>query len=261
MAGDDRIWRKLYRHESTEDRLWSVTTRAVRDHLLRLPDDTDGVIFSRSKDHVGDLLRVLGAHREEEDAIRAAIVFLLEVGYLETDGTVLRIANFDRYQSVSSGAKSAAQRQAEYRARKKAEREAAGQEVDGVTSRVTQRVTSQSRPRVEEEKEVDPERNAPPRQPPAEPLKGTPAGTGILITPDWQPSQSQLDNLQMGGGIPPTVAPRLVANFRSINMGKSDRPENWDRSFGRWAMAEWSRNRAAYRDPKPEGPQPIVLDY
>ena len=263
MAGDDRVWRKLFRHESTEDRLWSLTARAVRDHLLRLPDDTDGVIFRRSTSPVDDLLRVLGPHESELQAIREAVVFLLEVGYLTVNGTELRIANFERYQSLERGAKSAAQRQADYRARQKAKREAEALQRDEVTSRVTSRVVTKSRQEEEEEEEAEVRRNGVTRQPPDTPPQEppTPRPGSVEITPDWQPSKPQLDNLAMGGGIPAAVAPRLVANFRSINMGKADSPERWDRSFGRWAMAEWTRNRQAYRDPPPDGPRPIVLDY
>lgn len=254
MSGDNMDWRKLYRHESTEDRLWTLTARAVRDHVLRLPDDIDGVIFRRSTRPIDDLLRVLGVHQDEEQAIRNAVVFLLEVGYLEVDGEILRIRNFEAYQGARKVAKTNAQRQKEYRER---QRNRAGQVPVGSNesnSPVSNALRNSNALEEEEDKEEEVERNS------VTPSSTAPPKGQVTMTADWSPSPGQVANLEMGGVVPSAV-PRLAAAFRSVTMGKSDRPENWDRSFGRWAMREWSGKRSAYMDPKPEGKQPLLLSY
>jgi hypothetical protein len=103
MSTDGLSWRKLQRHERTDHRLWPLLQRALRDHLLRLPDSLDGVIFERTKRPVDDLMQALGTHAGERRAVRKALEALLSDGFLEHDDGFLRIRNFERTQSNPTG--------------------------------------------------------------------------------------------------------------------------------------------------------------
>ncbi len=76
--------------------------------------------------------------------------------------------------------------------------------------------------------------------------------------PQWEPPNDQVANLVMGGAVPERCVPQLVANFRSINMGRRDTPERWGRSWGRWAPSEWRRKPADYE--KPEDPEQRIRE-
>jgi hypothetical protein len=58
-------WRRLHRHEPPEQRAWPMAIRTLRDFLLRLPEELDGVILSKTDDPVTDLLRVIGTQPED----------------------------------------------------------------------------------------------------------------------------------------------------------------------------------------------------
>jgi hypothetical protein len=102
MSTDGLGWRKLQRHERTEHRLWPVLQRAVRDHLMRLPDRSDGVVFRETTDPIADLLIVLGCHPNERKLLRAIFQSLLADGYLAYDGATLSIRNFESDQEDSA---------------------------------------------------------------------------------------------------------------------------------------------------------------
>ena len=65
MRFDRESWRRLYRQEPLEQRAWPLVTRAIRDHLVRYPDELDGYLLSVSEpgrqagdtrgDNVGDI--------------------------------------------------------------------------------------------------------------------------------------------------------------------------------------------------------------
>lgn len=126
MSSDGRPWRKLQRLERASHRLWTVTARAVRDHLLRLPDDTDGVIFSSTDDPIGDLLIALNAHEEERDEIGKALEFLLDDGYLVHESGCLSIRNFDKEQADEADKKRSDSAERKRRQRERERERAAG---------------------------------------------------------------------------------------------------------------------------------------
>ena len=74
-------WRKLYLREAVEQRPWSVMARGLRDYLIRLAED-DGALIRDADDPVEALLLALGAHADEADLVRAAIVLLRRDGFL-----------------------------------------------------------------------------------------------------------------------------------------------------------------------------------
>lgn len=262
MSTDERPWRKLKRIERTEHKLWPVLQRALRDHLLRLPDDLDGVIFRDSTRPLDDLIVALGTHRGERKVVRSVLERLMSDGYLVHDGHALRIRNFEREQSndpqpVTDRRSKDAKRKAEKRAKERAERENAEASASGVSTDVSGqlsadtengRVRKSPRPREEEEKDEDV-------------LSADAARTDtdghdigvVRIGPNWEPSTDQVANLTMGGAVPEAAVPQLIAAFRSINMGKVDKLESWDRSWGRWAPSEWRKHPEAYRKPRGGG--------
>lgn len=161
MSSDGRSWRKLQRLERAQHRLWPVMARALRDHLLRLPDDSDGVIFESTKDPVGDLLQALGAHQSERKAIAEAIRFLLDDGYLVHSAGFLIIKNFEKEQTIEVDKKrsDAAERKRRQRERERlAKEDKPEQSRDEVTEpsvTVTEPVTGQSRAIREEKRRED----------------------------------------------------------------------------------------------------------
>lgn len=90
-------WRKLYLRESLQQRGWSVTTRGLRDYLIRLASD-DGTLIGRTKDPHHDLSLALGVHRGEHQAIADAITTLLDDGYLRYERGRLFIQRFEEAQ-------------------------------------------------------------------------------------------------------------------------------------------------------------------
>ncbi len=97
-------WRRLHRHEPAEQRAWPMAQRTLRDFLIRLPEEHDGVILSNTQDPIADLLRAIGTQREDWKATETAARRLLVDGYLvhETTGA-LRIRNF-RVAQTGQGA-------------------------------------------------------------------------------------------------------------------------------------------------------------
>jgi hypothetical protein len=107
--------------------------RAVRDHLLRLPEHVDGVIFDDTVDPISELLVVLGVHRDELKQSKLILHALLDDGFLVHEGAVLRIANFEAGQCgwQEKPQKSA---EAEKKARQRARKKAAQQDSQGDTA-------------------------------------------------------------------------------------------------------------------------------
>ena len=91
-------WRKLYLREALDQRLWSVMARGLRDYLIRLAED-DGGLIRDADDPVGALLRALGAHADEADLVRAAIVLLRRDGFLSGDARSLFVRNLPAAQT------------------------------------------------------------------------------------------------------------------------------------------------------------------
>ena len=73
-------WRKLYLREALEQRLWSVMARGLRDYLIRVAED-DGALIRDSDEPVEALLLALGAHPDEAELVRTAIVLLRRDGF------------------------------------------------------------------------------------------------------------------------------------------------------------------------------------
>jgi hypothetical protein len=92
-------WRRLHRHEPPEQRAWPMAIRTLRDFLLRLPEELDGVILSKTDDPVTDLLRVIGTQPEDRKATAAGVTKLLADGYLVHEDGALRIRNFRKGQT------------------------------------------------------------------------------------------------------------------------------------------------------------------
>lgn len=92
-----------------------MMTRGVRDYLVRLPGDDDGIILARSSDPVEDLIRVLNPTRDEEGQLRDSVGTLIDDGFLAVSDTgAVTIKNFAEAQTTRSvaAAKKARQRRA-----------------------------------------------------------------------------------------------------------------------------------------------------
>jgi hypothetical protein len=77
-------WRKLYLHESAEQRgCWNLTTRCLRDYLIRIAED-DGLIVSRGG--IEHAFSVLDPRSDEADLVLEALFLLVEDGFLRVDG-------------------------------------------------------------------------------------------------------------------------------------------------------------------------------
>lgn len=92
-------WRRLHRHEPPDQRCWPMAIRTLRDFLIRLPEELDGVILSKTDDPVVDLLRVIGTQPADRKATEAGVRKLLADGYLVHEGGALRIRNFKKAQT------------------------------------------------------------------------------------------------------------------------------------------------------------------
>jgi len=91
-------WRKLYLREALEQSLWSVMARGLRDYLIRLAED-DGALIRDAEDPVEALLVALGAHVEESESVRAAIMLLRRDGFLAGDARSIFVRNLLKAQS------------------------------------------------------------------------------------------------------------------------------------------------------------------
>ena len=91
-------WRKLYLREALEQRLWSVMARGLRDYLIRVAED-DGALIRDSDDPVEALLVALGAHAEEAELVRAAIVLLCRDGFLAVGTRSIFVRNLAAAQA------------------------------------------------------------------------------------------------------------------------------------------------------------------
>jgi len=90
-------WRKLYLREALDQRPWSVMARGLRDYLIRLAED-DGALIRNADDPIGALLLALGAHADEAELVRAAIVLLRRDGFLSGDARSMFVRNLPAAQ-------------------------------------------------------------------------------------------------------------------------------------------------------------------
>jgi hypothetical protein len=90
-------WRKLYLREALEQRLWSVMARGLRDYLIRVAED-DGALIRDSDEPVEALLLALGAHAEEAELVRSAIVLLCRDGFLVAGARSIFVGNLEAAQ-------------------------------------------------------------------------------------------------------------------------------------------------------------------
>lgn len=91
-------WRKLYLREALEQRHWSVMARGLRDYLIRLAED-DGALIRDADEPVDALLQALGAHADEAEFVRAAIVLLCRDGFLARGPRSLFVQNLPEAQT------------------------------------------------------------------------------------------------------------------------------------------------------------------
>jgi len=149
-------WRKLYLREALEQRLWSVMARGLRDYLIRVAED-DGALIRDADDPVEALLPALGAHPDEAELVRAAIVLLRRDGFLAGGARSLFVRNLPAAQAweprvaVTAEAEVAAtptpasasnERVRRFRERQRHAAKTDANAMPGVTSSVTGPVTS-----------------------------------------------------------------------------------------------------------------------
>ena len=91
-------WRKLYLREALDQRLWSVMARGLRDYLIRLAED-DGALIRDADDPLEALLLALGAHADEADLVRGAIVLLRRDGFLSGGPRSMFVRNLPAAQT------------------------------------------------------------------------------------------------------------------------------------------------------------------
>lgn len=91
-------WRKLYLREALDQRLWSVMARGLRDYLIRLAED-DGALIRDADDPVEALLLALGAHADEADLVRGAILLLRRDGFLSGSTRSMFVRNLPTAQT------------------------------------------------------------------------------------------------------------------------------------------------------------------
>lgn len=72
--------------ESLEELSWPVIARALRQYLTRVAED-DGALIRNRLDALEELLRALGPHSSETDAVRDALALLVKKGILSADAT------------------------------------------------------------------------------------------------------------------------------------------------------------------------------
>lgn len=246
MSSDGRSWRKLQRLERASHRLWPVMARAIRDHLLRLPDDLDGVIFESTTDPVGDLLQALGAHKTERKVVADAIRFLLGDGYLVHKSGRLSIKNFEKEQAdeVDKKRSDAAERQRRKRERDRLAKEQASDAAqpearddvtdDRVTSRVTvtqrENVTSRAIRREEKRGEESVTRDdvtrdgQPPPPPPPDPDRETMCPTQLALSTDVR---SELAGRLKVAVADIEAAEHEFVTYWTIGGGAGKRRRNW----------------------------------
>ena len=143
-------WRKLYLREALEQRLWSVIARGLRDYLIRLAED-DGALIRDADDPVEALLLALGAHADEAELVRAAIVLLCRDGFLVGGARSMSVRNLPAAQSweprvtttePEAPARPASVSSSNERVRQFRERQRQAAHTPAVTSAVTDSVTS-----------------------------------------------------------------------------------------------------------------------
>jgi len=91
-------WRKLYLREALDQRLWSVMARGLRDYLIRLAED-DGALIRDADDPIEALLLALGAHADEAELVRGAIVLLRRDGFLSGGPRSMFVRNLPAAQT------------------------------------------------------------------------------------------------------------------------------------------------------------------
>jgi len=91
-------WRKLYLREALDQRLWSVMARGLRDYLIRLAED-DGALIRDADDPLEALLLALGAHADEANLVRGAIVLLRRDGFLSGGPRSMFVRNLPAAQT------------------------------------------------------------------------------------------------------------------------------------------------------------------
>jgi hypothetical protein len=127
---DRESWRRLFRQEPLDQRGWPLITRAIRDHLIRYPEELDGYLLSVGG-HLGDtvpddvarsnselrpividaLCKALGAHPHERELVGQALGTLMGDRYLVSDDTGrVSIRNFEAAQKSKEARKKAKQR-------------------------------------------------------------------------------------------------------------------------------------------------------
>lgn len=84
---DHESWRPLFLREPVAQRgSWDVTTRGLRDYLIRLAED-DGTLLKHCAEPLDELAANLTTRPHEHDAVRCAIETLLRDGFLRWDGS------------------------------------------------------------------------------------------------------------------------------------------------------------------------------
>ncbi len=149
-------WRKLYLREALEQRLWSVVARGLRDYLIRVAED-DGALIRDSDDPVEALLLALGAHPDEAELVRAAIVLLRRDGFLAGGARSLFVHNLPAAQAweprvvvpaeaevaaTPTSARASNERVRRFRERQRHAAKTDANAMPGVASSVTSPVTS-----------------------------------------------------------------------------------------------------------------------
>lgn len=85
---DRESWRPLFLREPAEQRgRWDVTTRGLRDYLIRLAED-DGALLKHCAEPLDELAAILTTGPHERDAVRGAIETLLRDGFLRWEGSL-----------------------------------------------------------------------------------------------------------------------------------------------------------------------------
>lgn len=141
-------WRKLYLREALEQRRWSVMARGLRDYLIRLAED-DGALVRDEDDPVDALLEALGAHADEAEFVRSAVLLLCRDGFLALSGRSIFVRNLPEAQTWEPRAVAAtdgppakaAPASSKERVRRFRERQRAAADGGGAASTVTGSVT------------------------------------------------------------------------------------------------------------------------
>jgi hypothetical protein len=145
-------WRRLYVNESIDHRAMPLLCRSLRDYLLRVARQQDGVLVRRESSPeraIETLLRGCAAHPDEFELCTRYVQAWIDDGYL-----VIRRRNarcdivISRYVEAQNVTSSSAARQRRYRDRKRKQKEAKSKEslqlslvTDNVTRDATDDVT------------------------------------------------------------------------------------------------------------------------